>query len=62
MGTRVGKGCDFVVIGATMIVGIDSFISLGEIIKQGLVFFISCPTAGAKFIKYTSYWAITTPM
>ncbi|EMP80853.1 hypothetical protein LEP1GSC162_1731 [Leptospira santarosai str. CBC1531] len=48
-----------VVIGAIIIVPIVLFISLGEIITQGLDFLISYPIVGSKFIKYTSFWAIT---
>jgi hypothetical protein len=47
----VGYSFPAVVIGATITVRICRFISSGEIIKQGLVFFISDPTVGSRLIK-----------
>ena len=56
----VGYSLPVVVIGAIMTVRMCLFISSGEIIRQGLVFLISCPRVGSRLTKQTSNLQITT--
>ena len=56
----VGYSLTAVVIGAMMTVRICLFISFGEIMRQGLVFLISCPSVGSRFTRQTSNLEITT--
>ena len=53
--TLVGYFFDCEVIGQTTIVAKYLFISLGQIITQGRVFFISWPTIGSKLTITISY-------
>ena len=60
-GTRVGYGRPLVVMGATMTVWMCRFISSGEMITQGRVFWISCPSLGSSRTRYTSKRETTIP-
>src|SRR5690606_191423 len=53
--TLVGYFFKFVVIGARTIVLRYLFISFGETITQGLVFFISLPTVGSRLTRTIEY-------
>jgi hypothetical protein len=52
--TLVGYGRVAVVMGATIIVSKYSFISSGEITRQGRVFWISAPWVGSRVTSQTS--------
>src|SRR5690606_34356777 len=53
--TLVGYFFKLVVIGARTIVFRNLFISFGEIITQGLVFFISLPMVGSRLTRTIAY-------
>jgi hypothetical protein len=59
---REGAGRLPVVIGAAMMVGKRSFISGGETIRQGRVFWISLPAVGSSEASHTSPRVIAKPL